>query len=88
MKDGGSEGEVVTSRLEMVEVGTDADGEPVTSCVVLPAVAVTMPERAAKLPKNQHTLFGILKEGGAAGETRGFPVRDPQPRHAEQRGIR
>ena len=45
MKDGGSEGEVVTSRLEMVEVGTDADGEPVTSCVVLPAVAVTMPER-------------------------------------------
>jgi hypothetical protein len=67
MKDGGSEGEVVTSRLEMVEVGTDADGEPVTSCVVLPAVAVTMPERAAKLPKNQHTLFGILKEGGAAG---------------------
>jgi len=69
MKDGGSEGEVVTSRLDMVEVGTDADGEPITSCVVVPAAAVTVPERAAKLPKNQHTLFGILKEGGSAGLT-------------------
>ena len=36
MKDG-PEGEVVSSRLETVEVGTDEDGEAITSCVVRPS---------------------------------------------------
>ena len=36
MKDG-PEGDTIVSRLENVEVGTDEDGEPVTSCVVVPA---------------------------------------------------
>lgn len=35
MRDG-PEGERVISRLEQVEVGTDADGDPITSCVVVP----------------------------------------------------
>jgi hypothetical protein len=67
MKDGGSEGEVVVSSLKSVEVGMDADDLPITSCVVMPAETVSAPERTARLPKNQHTLLGILKEGGASG---------------------
>jgi hypothetical protein len=36
MKDG-PEGDVVASRLERMELGTDDDGDPITSCVVVPA---------------------------------------------------
>jgi len=35
MKDG-PEGATLTSRLEVVDVGTDEDGDPITSCVVVP----------------------------------------------------
>jgi hypothetical protein len=52
MKDGDSEGQIVTSTLKSVEVGQDADGEPITSCVVLPAEAVAQAERSKPLPKN------------------------------------
>jgi hypothetical protein len=36
MKDG-PEGDTIASRLEGVDVGTDDDGETITSCVVIPA---------------------------------------------------
>jgi hypothetical protein len=36
MKDG-PEGDAITSALERVELGTDDDGEPITSCVIVPA---------------------------------------------------
>jgi AAA domain len=36
MKDGAT-GEIIVSRLENVEVGIDKDGDPITSCVVVPA---------------------------------------------------
>ena len=39
LKDG-PEGAIIVSRLEQVEVGTDEDGEPITSCVVVQADAV------------------------------------------------
>lgn len=35
LKDG-AEGDTIVSRLETVEVGIDEDGDPITSCVVLP----------------------------------------------------
>jgi hypothetical protein len=38
MKDG-PEGEAVASRLEVVEVGIDDDGEPITSCIIVEADA-------------------------------------------------
>jgi len=38
MKDG-LEGDIVTSRLEVVDVGTDEDGETISSCVVVPVQA-------------------------------------------------
>lgn len=36
MKDG-PEGDEIASRLEVIEVGVDQDGNPITSCVVVPA---------------------------------------------------
>jgi hypothetical protein len=64
MKDG-PEGDVIASRLEVLEVGTDADGEPITSCVV---VAVDAPpsrdtSRAARLPKAALTFHVRLNRG-------------------------
>ena len=67
MKDGDSEGQTVASRLERVEVGVDADGDPITSCVVVPAEAVAMPERGLKLTKNQETMHGLLREAMPGG---------------------
>lgn len=42
MKDG-VEGEVLRSRLEMVELGLDDDGDPITSCVITEAESSAMP---------------------------------------------
>jgi hypothetical protein len=36
LKDG-PEGDIITSRLEQVDLGTDADGEALNSCVIVPA---------------------------------------------------
>jgi hypothetical protein len=63
MKDG-PEGDVIASRLEVVEVGIDADGEPIKSCVV---AAVDAPPsrdtaRAARLPKAAQTALRALSE--------------------------
>jgi hypothetical protein len=49
MKDG-PEGEMIASRLEVIEVGLDDDGEPITSCVVEDAGA------AADLSRKQKRL--------------------------------
>jgi RecA-family ATPase len=35
MKDG-AEGDVIASRLEPIEIGTDADGDAISSCVIVP----------------------------------------------------
>jgi hypothetical protein len=68
MKDGSGEGDTLASRLETVEVGTDEDGEPITSCVVIEDEAPTtrLPS-GPKLTANQRTMLGILRESGPAG---------------------
>jgi AAA domain len=76
MKDG-AEGEVITSRLDVVEIGTNdygkptAYGKPITSCVVLPVEPSKIIPTAAesRLSKNQQTMFGILHDTGANGLT-------------------
>jgi hypothetical protein len=67
MKDG-PEGDCVVSRLERIDVGTDSDGDTITSCVVVP---VDSPSAApeAKLTKNQTTMFAILHGAGQHGLT-------------------
>ena len=32
----GPQGDEFTGRLEVVEVGTDDDGDPITSCIIVP----------------------------------------------------
>lgn len=64
MKDG-PEGETVYSRLEAVDVGTDQDGETITSCVVVPVTAATgtsTVKKTARLPKAAQTALRALQE--------------------------
>jgi hypothetical protein len=68
MKDG-REGDEIHSKLRVVEVGTDQDGEPITSCVVDPVDAPLQPERGAKLTKNQQSMLTILQDATPSGLT-------------------
>src|SRR5262245_8461987 len=72
MKDG-PEGHVLVSRLERVAVGTDDDGHPITSCVVVPAdgSVVTTTSKAPRLPKAAQTALRALVE--AIGEVGNIP---------------
>jgi hypothetical protein len=68
MKDG-PEGDEIVSRLEHTVVGTDEEGDDVTSCVVRPAKPVAAAPREPKLTKNEATMFGILHDAGQTGMT-------------------
>ena len=60
MKDG-PEGGVIYSRLEAVEVGVDEDGEPITSCVVIPVDAsAARPTATRKLSDRQRLALDAL----------------------------
>ena len=61
MKDG-PEGEVIASRLERVELGSDEDGDPITSCVVVPAEVAQTEAPGPRLTRNQQTMFAILHD--------------------------
>ena len=64
MKDG-PEGDTVYSRLEALQVGTDEDGEPITSCVVMPVDSSlrTFPtKKSPGLPKGAQTALRALLE--------------------------
>ncbi len=68
MKDG-PEGDVIASRLEAVALGTDRDGDEITSCVIVPVdeIGGATDRAAPRLSKNQQTLFSILHKAGKAG---------------------
>src|SRR6185437_8213347 len=62
LKDG-AEGDIIVSALEPVELGADDDGEPITSCVVLPVegdAAAGVPNR--KLSARQRLALDALTE--------------------------
>jgi AAA domain len=63
MKDG-EEGHKVASRFEVVEVATDSNGQPIKSCVMVPAndILITAKAKPAKLPKAAQTALRALKE--------------------------
>ena len=64
MKDGKS-GDTIISRLELIEeVGIDDDGDPISSCVVVPATAPAEPKNTTKLTQNQRTFFDVLARAG------------------------
>lgn len=70
MKDG-SDGHTFVSRLEVVEVGTDAYGDPITSCVIVPVEETEQTASATrlKLTPNERTMLTLLSEAGKSGLT-------------------
>jgi hypothetical protein len=64
MKDG-EEGAVIVSRLAPIEVGTDDDGQPITSCVIVEAPAApaakSAGKTAGKTTPNQRRFLDILR---------------------------
>jgi hypothetical protein len=77
MKDGPEDGEIV-SRLAVIDVGMDEDGEPVTSCVVEPGDG--SPQNRRRAPAGQAGLAfkqlqnAIAKAGAAPPDTTNFPA--------------
>lgn len=64
MKDG-EEGAVIASKLEIVELGQDEDGEQITSCLVVPAEETAQAKPAAKpkgWPKPKLTAMRALRK--------------------------
>jgi len=61
-------------RLQVVEVGTDEDGDPVTSCVVIEEEGAASAVRGAKIPRggNQKVVYDVagelLKQGKNMGQ--------------------
>ena len=61
MKEGPT-GTTIVSRLDPLEVGVDADGDPIPSCVVVPAEAEERTsETRIKLSANQQTMLAVLQ---------------------------
>lgn len=71
MKDG-PDGENFTSKLRVIEVGKDEDGDPIRSCVIDPSdeLAAKRAPRAQKLPKGATLARQTLERSvGDGGET-------------------
>jgi hypothetical protein len=66
LKDGAA-GDIIASKLKVVEVGKDVDGEIISSCVIEPADAPKKSEGRPDLTKNQKTIFQILHAAGTRG---------------------
>ena len=65
MKDG-REGDVIVSRLEQADLGTDEDGEPVSSCVIMPVEGQPVrPQTTRKLSDRQRLALDALAECAA-----------------------
>ena len=67
MKDG-PEGDEFHSKLDRVDVGTDDDGDAITSCVVVEAEKAKT-DTTRKLTKNQATMLALLDDFGPGGAT-------------------
>lgn len=63
MKDG-SQGDELVSRLEVVEIGRDDDGDPITSCVVEPVEGAPAPKKFAgpRLTQGAKIALAALRE--------------------------
>ena len=61
MKDG-AEGDQVFSSLDVVEVGKDQDGDPIISCVLIPANAPASNQSTRKLTDRQRHALDVLTD--------------------------
>jgi hypothetical protein len=64
----GEDGDVIGSRLEKIDVGTDEDGDPMTSCVVLPVETAAL--QTAIGPTDQEDQR--RRQGRVRGPVRGY----------------
>jgi hypothetical protein len=79
----------IACELDVVDVGTDVDGETITSCVVVPANAPTKGapvNDAPQLTPSQQTMLSILREAGPDSLT--TPEWNQQARDAGLEGNR
>jgi hypothetical protein len=62
--EGWAGGDVVASRLDAIEVGTDEDGHPITSCVVVPVDSSAIPKttKPVRVPRSAQTALQALQE--------------------------
>jgi hypothetical protein len=67
MKDGEGEGEKFASTLKTVDLGWDNDGEPITSCVIEPAMEIPRVAKQDHLKPNQETMLYLITDAGPAG---------------------
>jgi hypothetical protein len=65
----GPAGDIIASHLKPVNVGKDADGETISSCVIEPADVPKVVDVGPKLTKNQQTMYSILRDAGQGGLT-------------------
>ena len=67
MKDG-AEGEVIASRLGPIEIGTDADGDAISSCVIIPVDSAALATRivSRRLSDRQRLALDALNEAALA----------------------
>ena len=65
----GPAGDIIASKLKVVEVGKDVDGEIISSCVIEPAEVSAQPATGPKLSQNQQTMFSLLHDAGQGGLT-------------------
>jgi AAA domain len=64
----GPQGDRIANRLEPITVGTDEDGEAITSCVIMPVeINATTDVTGPRLSRNQQTMFSILHDAGERG---------------------
>jgi len=66
LKDG-AEGDAIASRLDVVEVGVDEDGEAITSCIVEDAGAAPSGEKRKRLSAAQTRALQLLAEAITTG---------------------
>jgi AAA domain len=86
MKDGPDAGTTILSRLEAVEVGIDEDGEPITSCVVVP-IDGGKPTRATKTAKLSPIPRAALRHLHECLAERGRPATDNDHVPAEAKTV-
>ena len=81
MKDG-PDGSIIASRLQWVELGTDDDGDPISSCVIEPVEGAAKPQRVkVKLADNHQLALDALDDAITDAGT-----RPPASNHIPQGG--
>ena len=68
MKDGSGEGETLASRLDIVDVGQDVDGDTISSCVIVPTDAIATAKGKRVTGAARIALNLLVKAVGNAGE--------------------